>query len=216
MSSLCQPSLFIFLVFLLLLAPWIFYFEIKHKGGLTAFPSLARAIADNPQTVTFTATLISNLLAIAMLYCFGVAVSYVFKAIEKGDVSAMRLSFYWALGSQSKPWPLFDIFYFEGTDHWVILWIMIMVYGLKFTLVPGINSLVAPVDITVSRQFQVSELDFQSSSADCVAWFNDNPAQNLTNGCTWNVSSDVCHSCQLLTTVTQTELPRLLVHYLSE
>ncbi|THV03058.1 hypothetical protein K435DRAFT_962715 [Dendrothele bispora CBS 962.96] len=193
----CKPYLIIFLVLLLLFGPWVFYIEIKRKGGLYAFESLARLMVDHPHTVTFTATLVSDLIAIAMLYCFGVAVSYASKCetSKKTKMSVMSLSFYWALAAQNKPWPFPDVRKNSVAGRLlIIIPILIIIYGLSPTLVSGINSIVTPVDIGVSGQLRVSELDFFSNSPDCVQWFNDRSAENFTNSCKWNRTRGVWYT----------------------
>jgi hypothetical protein len=183
-------------LFLMLAWPWIFLAVVWGKKGVEMNSHVAKVVTDHPHGTSFFVTLLGNIvnLIVSILFSFAVIRFAQERFTSDADVTVFDVSFLSALRHQHWPWGIQDLSYLLNRTRWLAA---VLVAGCvaAFAFVPGsTTSLISPAPFNRTVPLTGTELNFSSSAADCLAWFN---ANNIPNNCDWQVSWQPSYSGML-------------------
>ena len=168
--------------------PWILLGVIWAVNGVQLTNGFANVVMNNPHGVTFFATLLGHIVSMIVGFLFSLAIiryAQEWVTVTEG-VTVYDISVLSAFKQRRWPFQLQDInFQFIRTN-----WLTMALLGTCITtftaFVPSsTTSLITPGQFNRNVFLTGTELDFSSTAADCLAWFNDNPIPN--NNCSWTV-----------------------------
>lgn len=168
--------------------PWVFYGVVKDRGGIEANRTVSNIVRKHAQDVDYFVTALASAIAFIIGYLFQTSVTRLAQkwvVFEQTDI--FRLSFFSALKNRSFVWSWKALpSIFKSATRLGLVFTVIL-YILSFILVtPGLTALLHPQTLIRSASLLGTEVDFASSSPDCLEWFNN--STNLISSCDWKVS----------------------------
>ncbi|KDQ53313.1 hypothetical protein JAAARDRAFT_80728 [Jaapia argillacea MUCL 33604] len=167
--------------------PWAFLaVAAATPGGLALNNKIGNLVNRNPTDTTWIVTNITNVLAMVVAYLFSSAArTLAIKWIGSRNSNIWTLAFISAARSpgQALPW-------LYSNRSWLLAhsqrlqhaFALVLYFALFFLVLGGFNSLLTPHPITRTADLTGQELDFTSTSPDCVFWFENNA---LADDCNW-------------------------------
>jgi len=174
-------------IFVMLVWPWIFLGVVWVLKGVQMNNHVAKVVTANLHGTTFFITLLGNIVSVIVSIFFSFATirfAQEWVASDK-DVTVFDVSMLFAFRYQKWPWAKKELNWPFLRTRWLP---MVLTVGCiaAFVFVPSsTTSLISPVLFNRAATLTGTELDFSSSDADCLAWFE---ANRIPNGCDWKVS----------------------------
>lgn len=185
-----SPSLkFLFAIIVMIVWPWVFYGVVKDRGGIEMNRRISDIMRKHPQDVDYFVTAVASGIAFLIGYLFQTSViklAQKWVVFEETDI--FRLSFFSALKNRSFVWSWGALPSILKSATRLSLVLTVILYIVSFILVtPGLTALLHPQTLIRSADLIGTEIDFASSTPDCLDWFNNNTI--LLSSCDWAVSS---------------------------
>jgi len=151
---------------------------------------VAKGVIDYPQITNFFLTLFGNITSIIVSILFSQAtIRFAREWITSNDhITVFDISVISAFTHQNWPWSRKDRKYLlvRNTGRWLPAVSVVGCIVAFALVVPGTTSLIAPVSFHRTVSLTGTELDFSSSAADCLDWFE---ANQVSNNCVWSTVS---------------------------
>ena len=187
------PNIRDFLAFIgiaiMLVWPWIFFGVVWAKGGVQMNNHLANVAQNHPHTTTYIITFISSIISLIIGELFSLAVIRFAQELVtyRKPTRPFHLTVLLAFRHQTWPWgkSTRDVKYLMTKDRW---WpaVSVILCALIFPhLTSSTATLLTPTSFNRTAVLTGTELDFSSTDAECLSWFENSP---LTNDCAWQVS----------------------------
>jgi hypothetical protein len=178
----------------MLVWPWISLAIVWAWGGVQMHNHVAEVAIAYPQTTSFFATLLGSIVSMVVSILFSIAVvRFAQEWVANNDhVTVFEVSVISAFRYQNWPWSMKDHEYLLVGNRWLPVVLAGACIAAFALVTPGVTSFVAPVSFHRTVPLMGTELDFSSSAADCINWFETN---RISNTCEWVVSSLPQNTC---------------------
>ena len=173
-------------LFVMLVWPWIFLGVVWGLNGVQMNNHVAKVVMDNPQGTSFFVTLLGNIvnMIVSIHFSFAIIRFAQEKVMSKEGVTVFDVSLLLALRHQHWPWGVKGLSYPFDRTKWLPA-VLVAACISAFTFVPSsTTSLLTPGPFNRTAPLTGTELDFSSSAADCLEWFD---ANNISDNCNWEV-----------------------------
>jgi hypothetical protein len=176
-------------IFVLLVWPWIFLGVVWALNGVQMNSHVAKVVRDNPHATTFFITLFGNIVStmVSIFFSFSITRFAQERSTAKDEkaITLFEISILSAFRYQHWPWGINDLRSVLDRTRWLF---MVLVVGCIATfafVLSSTTSLITPAPFNRTATVTGNELNFSSSAADCLEWFN---ANRIPNNCDWKVS----------------------------
>ncbi|TFK65202.1 hypothetical protein BDN72DRAFT_208752 [Pluteus cervinus] len=168
---------------LLLLAPWIFFGVVFHKGQLLLSRSAADQVSNNPRITTHIVVTLSGIVASVVTVLFSSAVVCVVQKLTAisapteptTSISLPRAVRVRYLGRFANVGQLKLIFAFNSRGAIAASALAGVLFLAGNQLVAGISAMFAPQPITLNTTLAGREIDFSATDSACLDWYTSNP-----------------------------------------
>jgi len=167
-------------IFIMLWWPWIFLGTVYANNGIQMNKHLAKFVKAHPHSTNFAVTLIANVVCLIINTIFSFAVIRFAQEwiASHEDITVFDVSVISAFRHQTLPWNLKDTKQLLVVNR-VVPASLVGICIAAFALVPsGVTSLINPVKFQKTVGFNVAELDFSTTAADCLDWLERRPDLN--------------------------------------
>lgn len=171
--------------------PLVFFGIVCHLNGVQMNPQVAKVVTDNPHAANFFVTFIGNIVCVIVGILFSISVVrfaqkwVILNKIQDKNITVFQVSLISAFRHQYFPWGIDDLPSLFVHQRWLPALLVIVCMSL-FAFVPSATtSLISPAPFNKTAPLTGTELDFASSAADCVDWFNANRIPEI---CSWTVN----------------------------
>lgn len=173
----------------MLVWPWIFFGVVWAKKGIQMDNHMAKVVTDNPHATTYFVTLICSFISMIISALFSIAIIRFAQELVTNRAPTQPFHLRVLLAFRHQTWPLGkswkDFHYLMAPGRWWPAVLLIICVTTFPHLISSTTSLLTPAPFNRTAILTGTELNFSSSAADCVAWFEENP---LANNCDWQVS----------------------------
>jgi len=176
--------LLLFVSFIMLIWPWIFFGVVWAKKGIQMDNHVAQVVTKNPHATTYFISLVSSIITVVVTTTFSLAIVRLAQELVTHHKPTRPFHLTVLLGFRHQSWP-WGISYLMAEKRWPLA-VLVVVCILTFPqLISSITSLITPGPFDRTAILTGTELDFSSNDTDCLAWFKANPR---SNNCDWQVS----------------------------
>ena len=173
----------------MLIWPWIFVVVVWAKKGIQMNIHVAKVVKDNPQATTYFITFICSIISMIVSTFFSLSIIRFSQELVSHYKPTRPFHLRVLLAFRHRNWPWGkswkDVKYLMSKQRWWPAALVILCVLIFPQLISSTASLVTPAPFNRTAILNGTELDFSSTDADCLDWFEANP---LSNACDWQVS----------------------------
>ena len=164
---------------IMLVWPWIFFGVVWAKEGLQMNNHLSKVVRNHPQATTYFITFICNIISLIIGELFSLSIirfTQEFVTYRK-PTRPFYMTVLSALRHQTWPWgkSVKNAKYLMTKDRWLPA-VSVIICALVFPhLTSSTTTLLTPTSFNRTAALTGTEVDFSSTDAECLAWFENSP-----------------------------------------
>lgn len=168
--------------------PWIFFGVLWSLGGIQLRGHAGRAIERNPKGTTYVVTILGTIITSIVDVLFSTAItSLAQKWVTHRETDVFMISCFTSLKHRSLLFPKESWLDLSRQYRLRFILMMPVLVVISNLINGGLTTFLTPTQFTRTALLHGKELDFASSDASCLAWFNDT---TIPTTCDWVVSFD--------------------------